>query len=176
MGETNKNLWAPWRLDYVRSLTGEGDEGCFLCRYAQTPENDRENWIIWRTPRCLTLFNRFPYSNGHLLVAPTAHSPQLHDLDDPTLDELIRLTRDAQRLVQEVTHCHGSNVGMNFGKCAGAGLPGHLHVHIVPRWEGDINFMSVLSDTRVIPQSVEALREQMTQAVGRLGLPPLCGQ
>lgn len=171
MGETNKNLWAPWRLEYVKSLAGENDAGCFLCNYAQTPDSDRDNLVIWRTERCLTLFNRFPYANGHLLIAPQAHQAELHDLDEPTLHELIDLTRDAQRLLREATCCHGSNVGMNFGKCAGAGLPGHLHIHIVPRWDGDINFMTVLSDTRVIPQSIEALRERMADAVQRLGLP-----
>jgi ATP adenylyltransferase len=173
MGETNKNLWAPWRLEYIRSLAGEDNGGCFLCRYAQAPENDRDNLVIWRTDHCLTLFNRFPYANGHLLIAPVGHKAELTDLDDPTLDQLIRMTRDAQRLLRAVTNCHGFNVGMNFGKCAGAGLPGHLHVHIVPRWEGDINFMSVLSDTKVIPQSIEAMREAMSQEVGALGLPVL---
>lgn len=173
MGETNQNLWAPWRLDYVKSLAGQDDAGCFLCRYATTPDKDRENLVIWRTERCLTLFNRFPYANGHLLIAPIAHKAELHDLDEPTLDELICLTRDAQRLIREATCCHGSNVGMNFGKCAGAGLPGHLHVHIVPRWEGDINFMAVLADTRVIPQSIDALRDRMAEVARQLGLPAI---
>lgn len=173
MAETNKNLWAPWRLEYVKSLGGSDDSGCFLCRDAATPQDDRANLVIWRTERCLTLFNRFPYANGHLLIAPVNHQAELSDLDDPTLDELIRMTRDAQRLLRAVTRCHGFNAGMNFGKCAGAGLPGHLHMHIVPRWDGDINFMAVLSDIRVIPQSIEAMREAMADAVGELGLPAL---
>lgn len=173
MGETNQNLWAPWRLEYVSSLAGENDAGCFLCNYARQPDRDHDNLVIWRTQRCLTLFNRFPYANGHLLIAPLAHQAELCDLEAPTLHELIELARDAQRLIREVTCCHGSNVGMNFGKCAGAGLPGHLHVHIVPRWDGDINFMAVLSDTRVIPQSIDALRERMAGAVERLRLPPI---
>ncbi len=173
MGETNHNLWAPWRLEYVQSLAGQDDAGCFLCRYAQAPDMDRENQVIWRTSRCLTLFNRFPYANGHLLVAPLGHQAELSDLEEPALDELIRLTRDAQRLLRAVTHCHGFNVGMNFGKCAGAGLPGHLHMHIVPRWDGDINFMAVISDTRVIPQSIQAMREAMCREAGTLGLPAL---
>lgn len=173
MGEMNQNLWAPWRLDYVRSLAGEDPGGCFLCRYVAAPECDRENLVLWRTDRCLTLFNRFPYANGHLLVAPHAHVGALHDLDTASLHEIIELTRDAQRLLQAVTNCDGFNVGMNFGKCAGAGLPGHLHLHIVPRWDGDINFMAVLADTRVIPQSIEAMRETMTQAAADLNLPPI---
>ncbi|MBI4582059.1 MAG: HIT domain-containing protein [Planctomycetes bacterium] len=173
MGEVNKNLWAPWRMEYVETLTGDDDRGCFLCRYAAAPEDDRANLVIWRTDRCLTLFNRFPYANGHLLIAPMAHQAELEELDDPTLDEMIRVVRDVQRLLRAATGCQGSNVGMNFGKCAGAGLPGHLHVHIVPRWDGDVNFMSVLADTRIIPQGIEALRAKMVEAARSLGLPPV---
>lgn len=175
MGEFNNNLWAPWRLEYVKSLGGADDVGCFLCAYAGKPTDDAANLVIWRSERVLTLFNRFPYANGHLLVAPVNHSADLEDLDDATLDELIRVVRDAQRLLRVVTSCHGLNVGMNFGRCAGAGLPGHLHVHIVPRWEGDTNFMPVMSDTRVIPQSFETLRTKMMEETGPLGLPPIRG-
>ena len=173
MGETNNNLWAPWRLEYLKSLGGQDELGCFLCDYAARPQDDRANLVIWRSPRCVTLFNRFPYANGHMLIAPISHSASLEDLDEPTLVELMCVLRDAQRLVRVATNCHGLNVGMNFGRCAGAGLPGHLHIHIVPRWEGDINFMPVLSDTRVIPQSIESLREKMVEAVATLGLPPI---
>ncbi len=173
MGEFNNNLWAPWRLEYVSSLGGEDGGGCFLCHYAAKPADDAANLVIWRSERVLTLFNRFPYANGHLLIAPVSHSADLEELDGPTLDELIRVVRDAQRLLRAATKCHGLNVGMNFGRCAGAGLPGHLHIHIVPRWEGDTNFMPVLSDTRVIPQSIDALRHKMSEEVASLGLPPI---
>lgn len=175
MGEVNQNLWAPWRMDYIRSIGTQSEDGCFLCRYAADPSADVENLVIWRTDRSLMLFNRFPYSSGHLLIAPLAHLDQLDDLDDAALTELIRLVRDAQRLVRHVLSCHGSNIGMNFGRCAGAGVVGHLHVHLVPRWEGDINFMPVLCDNRVIPESIEAIRERMREAVGPLGLPPIRG-
>lgn len=178
MGECSKNLWAPWRSEYIHSLgepSGDQAGGCFLCRYVDQPEQDAANHVLWRGPCCLTVFNRFPYSNGHLLVAPRKHLAGLDELDDPTLDELIRSVRDAQRLLAHTTSAHGFNIGMNFGRCAGAGLPGHLHVHIVPRWEGDTNFMAVVSDTRVISESIDALYNKMRAAAEGLGLPPLRG-
>ena len=175
MAEQNQNLWAPWRLEYIRALAGKDDAGCFLCRYAEHPELDSQNQIIWRGPACLTVFNRFPYNNGHLLIAPLAHKAEMEELDDTALGELIRTVRDAKRLLAKTTSAHGFNVGMNFGRCAGAGLPGHLHVHIVPRWDGDTNFMPVIGSTRVISQSIEALYAEMHAAAAGLGLPPLRG-
>lgn len=163
-------------MEYIRSLNKDGDEcGCFLCRYAETPDRDPENHVVWRGDTCLTTFNRFPYCNGHLLSAPLAHVADLDGLDDATLNELIRQVRDARRLLAETTGAQGFNIGMNFGRCAGAGLPGHLHVHIVPRWEGDTNFMPVLGDLRVISQSIEALLRQMRESAPGLGLPPVRG-
>jgi ATP adenylyltransferase len=162
-------------MEYIKSLNNDVEDDCFLCRYAGAPDADAENLVIWRGKYNLTVFNRFPYTNGHLLVAPFAHLAELDELDDVTLDELIRQVRDAQRLLRTAASCQGSNVGMNFGRCAGAGLPGHLHVHIVPRWEGDTNFIPVLSDSRVISESIDALRDRMREAVAPLGLPPIRG-
>lgn len=174
MTEFNTNLWAPWRMEYIRSLAGAHDEkGCFLCTHAAEPARDDAHHVLWRGERCLTTFNAFPYSSGHLLVAPLAHKAALDELDDAELLELMRQVRDAQKLLKHTTSAQGFNVGMNFGRCAGAGLPGHLHVHIVPRWEGDTNFMTVLGNARVISQSIAALQEQMVAAVASLGLPPL---
>jgi len=163
-------------MEYIRSLADENEDGgCFLCKYAANPDSDSENHVIWRGPACLTVFNRFPYSNGHLLVAPLGHEADLDDLEEAVLDELIRQVRDAKRLLARTTSAHGFNIGMNFGRCAGAGLPGHLHVHVVPRWEGDTNFMPVVGDTRVISQSINALHQQMREASAELGLPPVRG-
>jgi ATP adenylyltransferase len=175
MGEFNQALWAPWRMEYLRSLGGKDEGGCFLCRYVEHPEQDPANWVLWRTPHTLTLFNRFPYSNGHLLVAPLLHAPSLEQLPDESLCDLMRQVRDAQRLLSAATSAQGYNVGINFGRCAGAGLPDHVHAHIVPRWEGDTNFMQVCGDTRVIPQSMDALYALLRDAAPRLGLPPLRG-
>jgi len=174
MADFNQNLWAPWRMEYIGTLAEQtGNSGCFLCDYADHPDQDATNRVVWRGQTCLTVFNRFPYANGHLLVAPLAHQGDLGDLNDDTLNELIRQVRDAKTLLKETTGAHGFNVGMNFGRCAGAGLPDHLHVHIVPRWEGDTNFMPVLSNTRVIPQSMDALLRLMREATDALGLPAL---
>jgi ATP adenylyltransferase len=174
MSETNDNLWAPWRMEYIDLLADkEAEKGCFLCRYAAEPDQDVRNHVIWRTERCLTTFNSFPYNNGHLLIAPLEHQGSLSDFDDAVLAEMMLTARDAQRLLKETTDCHGFNVGMNVGRCAGAGLPDHLHLHIVPRWGGDTNFMPVLAGVRVIPQSIQALYDKMRAVVGKLGLPPM---
>ena len=162
-------------MEYIHSLSEEGEGGCFLCRYVGTPDRDADNHVVWRQDACLTVFNRFPYCNGHLLTAPRAHVAELDDLDDATLNELIRQVRDARRLLAAATGAQGFNVGMNFGRCAGAGLPGHLHVHVVPRWEGDTNFMAVVGDTRVISQSIEELHAKMREAAPALGLPAVRG-
>jgi ATP adenylyltransferase len=174
MAEKNQNIWAPWRMEYIEALVeGDEDPGCFLCRYAGSPDKDREYRVIWRDETCLTVFNKFPYTNGHLLIAPIEHTADLTDLTDEALAAFFRTVRDAKRLLGEVTQAQGFNVGMNFGRCAGAGLPDHLHAHIVPRWSGDTNFMPVLGDVRVIPQSMDALIQKMRVAVDTLGLPEI---
>jgi ATP adenylyltransferase len=174
MSERNQALWAPWRMDYIRASSGPPDgDVCFLCEYARRSEQDDEHHVVWRTEHCLTLFNSFPYSNGHLMVAPVQHGAGLEALPDATLLEMMHQIRDAQRLLVDTTSAQGFNVGLNFGRCAGAGLPGHLHVHIVPRWAGDTNFMAVVGDTRVIPESIAALQARMRESAARLGLPPV---
>ena len=176
MPETNPNIWAPWRMEYIQGLNAPKTgpkPSCFLCDYWQNPTLDREHHVLWRTETTLVLLNRFPYSGGHLLLAPSVHQGQLDELPEPHLQDLTRLTRDATVLLREVVKAHGFNVGFNIGRCAGAGLPDHLHAHIVPRWEGDTNFMPVLGDVRVVPVSLDALYEALDQATDRLGLPPL---
>lgn len=174
MPEFNPTLSAPWRIQYVRALSGNPeDEGCFLCRYWAEPGRDAENHVLWRGPGCFAAMNRFPYNNGHVLIAPGSHKANLGDLAETELDELIRRIRDVQVLLRETLHPHGFNVGMNFGRCAGAGLPDHLHAHIVPRWDGDTNFMFVTGNARVIPQDMTELYGDLADAAIRLGLPPL---
>ena len=162
------NLWAPWRTEYINGL-GE-DQGCFLCRCRDEPQQDARNLLLWRAERALVVMNRFPYTGGHLLIAPPAHAGRLNELDEPGLTALMTALRDAQDLLTAVLHPQGFNVGINFGKCAGAGLPGHLHLHLVPRWEGDTNFMSALADVRVIPQALAALYAQLRAQAESMGL------
>jgi ATP adenylyltransferase len=139
-------------------------EGCFLCRY-RDEQRDAENFVVARGPHTITVLNRFPYNNGHVLVAPLAHKGSLDQLDDV---ELLSCQHDLRRMTDVYTRLmqpHGFNIGLNLGRAAGAGLPGHLHWHLVPRWNGDTNFMSVIDDVRVISQSLSALYEMLESAL-----------
>ena len=160
-------LWAPWRLAYV---TGDKKGNCFLCGAAVTGDEAGAG-LVCRDERVVVVMNRFPYNNGHLLVAPVVHKPGFSDLDDPTLLALVRTTDRMRRLLDRVLKPDGYNVGVNLGTAAGAGLAEHLHIHIVPRWAGDTNFMPVLADTKVLPQALEDLRRQLVEALGES--PPL---
>lgn len=156
-------LWAPWRLSYVTqpAKPGAGDD-CFICR-GLADTNDRENLIALRSPRTCVVLNRFPYNNGHLLIAPLAHKGALEAL---AADEALELHDVMTRMVGVLTKRmspDGFNVGLNLGKAAGVGLPGHLHWHVVPRWFGDTNFMPVVGDARVIVQSLDALWELLRE-------------
>lgn len=156
-------------MAYIEGLSGkEPDVGCFLCRYRDTPQQDRENFVLIRSAQTLVLLNRYPYNNGHLLIAPTAHAAQPEALPDDVLCELALRLRDAKRALQAAFAAQGFNIGMNLGHCAGAGLPDHLHWHIVPRWGGDTNYMSVVGDTRVIPQSLDEVFEKLAAAIRAL--------
>ena len=149
-------LWAPWRLDYIKST--DRDEGCFLCRYRDAdPSEDTHNLVIGRGERTICLLNRFPYNNGHLLVAPLEH---VGDLEDVSVDVLAECMSELKRWtgrLRERMSPDGFNIGLNVGQVAGAGLPGHLHCHIVPRGNGDTNFMPIVGNANVIPQSLESL-------------------
>jgi ATP adenylyltransferase len=150
-------LWAPWRLAYVASAKPpSGADPCFICQ-GLAEQDDRRNLIVLRTPLSVVLLNRFPYNNGHLLIAPRVHKGELAELD---ASELLETQETLRRMVQSLDgliHPDGYNIGLNLGRVAGAGLPGHLHWHLVPRWHGDVNFMPVLADTKVIVQSLDAL-------------------
>lgn len=172
MSETNDNVWAPWRMEYITELDErQGGADCFLCRYRDEPQQDERNYVLWRSPRTLTVLNRFPYTNGHLLLAPTAHCGEPEDLPDDVLVELALRVRDAKRVLQAAVSAQGFNIGMNLGRCAGAGLPEHVHWHVVPRWSGDTNFMTVAGDVRVIPQTLQTVADRFRTLSADLGLP-----
>ncbi len=167
----SKNLWAPWRIYYVQGLSKTNE--CFICHNLKNPQDDDKNLVLWRTSKSIVVLNRFPYNNGHLLIAPNRHIPDLQSATDEELLEVTKLIVESQKALTEVLKPHGFNVGMNFGRCAGAGLPDHLHVHLVPRWDGDTNFMSVCSDTDVISQSLTELLSQLKKVSKEHNLPGL---
>ena len=145
-------LWAPWRIDYIRD---EKESGCFLCRMFME-QTDRENLILFRGKTCVIVMNRFPYTSGHLMVAPIRHLANLEDLTPEEDLELSQLTRCALSALRATLNPEGFNIGFNLGSAAGAGLKDHLHRHIVPRWVGDTNFMAVVGDTHVVPEALLA--------------------
>ena len=148
-----KNLWAPWRMSYIENEVDSGDE-CFLCR-ALREMGGEGCLVLWKSERTFCILNRYPYNNGHLLVAPQRH---VGDVEDLTVEEMTAIMTDtvrAQKILTNVAHPHGFNWGLNVGRAAGAGLVDHLHMHIVPRWNGDTNFMPVFADVKVIPQALE---------------------
>jgi ATP adenylyltransferase len=136
------------------------DDPCFICQ-GLADHDDRKHLIAWRTPASVVVLNRFPYNNGHLLVAPRAHKGKLDELDPAEMLDVMETVRHVVRLLDGLMQPDGYNIGLNLGRPAGAGLPGHLHWHIVPRWNGDTNFMPVIGDTKVIVQALEALYDQL---------------
>ncbi len=172
MAEINKNIWAPWRMEYIRSIDDETEQiqGCFLCHYFDTPEKDREHHVLWRTEHVLVMLNRFPYTNGHLMVVPRTHSGDPLGLPEAEIAVLTSSTYQAVSLLQKVYEPQGLNVGMNLGKCAGAGVPDHVHNHIVPRWDGDTNFMTVLGGVRVVPDSLDATYDELMKVAIEMGI------
>ena len=168
-------LWAPWRLGYIvdaqknrpepsKPLPTGGDSSCFICQ-AVPGDADQERLVVQHGPLSLTVLNRYPYNNGHLLVAPRRHVARLDELDSDEQLELSQTMSQMVFLLEKTIRADGFNLGLNLGRDAGAGLPGHLHWHIVPRWSGDTNFMPIVAGTRVIPQSLEVLWEILTEAL-----------
>lgn len=159
-------LWAPWRLAYIAAPEQKHpptDAGhCFICRGIAAPE-DRANLVVLRTDRTVVVLNRYPYNNGHLLVCPRSHTGRLDELQPDELLDVQLVLRQMVAILQKRMAPDGFNVGLNLGRAAGAGVPGHLHWHIVPRWNGDTNFMPVVAETKVISQSLDALYDLLRE-------------
>jgi ATP adenylyltransferase len=153
-----EQLWAPWRMELIAK--GEPARGCIFCDLPRS-QDDRENLVLGRTQNAFAILNRFPYNNGHLMVVPRAHTADLGSLPREQNDELAEMLRVATRLVGEAYGAHGYNLGMNLGRVAGAGISEHLHWHVVPRWNGDTNFMPVLGDTKVMIEHLSASWDRM---------------
>ena len=159
-----ERLWAPWRLQYV---TQEKPGGCIFCDKPLLGD-DRAAHIVHRGVLAYVMLNTFPYNNGHVMVAPFAHESALEDLPAATLHEMMDLAQLCARAYKLSFHPDGINIGFNLGAAAGAGIKDHLHLHLVPRWVGDTNFMPVIADVRVIPQSLDATYEQLASALTQL--------
>jgi ATP adenylyltransferase len=152
---SERPVWAPWRIQYI---TGPKSETCIFCQ----PDPAH---VVERGERCFTLLNAYPYAPGHVMVAPDRHVSGLDELDDGELLELMQLGQRAIKAMQTAMSPDGFNVGLNLGRVAGAGIVDHLHLHVVPRWEGDNNFMPVLADVHVIPQALEETRKVLVEAL-----------
>jgi len=146
-------LYSPWRLEYILS---NKDKECIFC-IKPSENNDEKHLILYRSEFSFVIMNVYPYNNGHLMVVPQKHVPNLNNLNQAELTDLFTTLQLAERVLTKVYSPDGINIGMNLGKAAGAGIDEHLHVHIVPRWNGDVNFMSALGGTRVIPESFESV-------------------
>ena len=164
----SEQLFAPWRIDYIRSLAQPESDKCFLCEAgAATGEQDRRaRLVLWTSELSVVLINRYPYTNGHLLIAPKAHIADLEALSPEQQTDLMVQTTRSIELLKRAMSPQGFNVGINLGRCAGAGVPGHVHQHVVPRWNGDTNFMSVVGCVRVVPQACEQLYEELMRVGG----------
>lgn len=162
------HLWAPWRMAYIANA--DKSEGCIFCDKPAL-ERDEETHILHRGSRAFVMLNAFPYSNGHLMVAPNKHTADLNDLDEGELLEVMGLTRLCVNVLRRCSQPDGFNVGANMGRVAGAGVAHHVHMHIVPRWNGDTNFMAVVGGVRVVPESLDQsyarLREALAAELGR---------
>ena len=159
----NYRIWAPWRLAYVKDAGKDVEEECIFCA-APAADDDEANLIVHRCERCFVILNKFPYTNGHLMVAPYEHLATLPEVDAETIAELMGLAQKGMVGLEQRYSPQGYNVGFNQGRVAGAGFEHHIHMHVVPRWGGDTNYMAVLADTRVMPQSLEQSYETLRGA------------
>lgn len=163
MTDKQDRIWSPWRYTYIKEAVGPKTD-CFLCE-ALEAHQDRERLLLYRGEQAFVIMNRFPYNNGHLLIAPNRHIGNLEDLEPDEMSELFELVRTAKGWLDKTYHPDGHNIGINIGRVAGAGLPGHLHVHIVPRWNGDVNFMPVLGFTKVISEGLQSSWDQIRKVI-----------
>jgi ATP adenylyltransferase len=156
-----KRLWAPWRMEYIG---GEQRPGCLFCRVIEHPDDPDANLVVWRPEGAIVLLNKFPYNPGHAMVAPRKHVPTFEDLDDDSSLDLARAQRRTLQVLRATMNPDGFNIGANLGNAAGAGIPDHVHLHIVPRWNGDTNFMAVLDDVKVVNEALAQTAEKLKRA------------
>ncbi len=159
-----KVLWAPWRIEYIRSPK---HEGCIFCDFPKE-NRDRERLILYRGKKAFVIMNNYPYNPGHVMVVPYRHVANWEDLTDGELLEIMKLTQLMIKAIKRAMNPDGFNLGVNLGRVAGAGIDSHVHLHIVPRWNGDTNFMPVVADTKVIPESLQEAYDELKRAIGEV--------
>lgn len=159
-----KIMWAPWRIEYIRSPK---HDGCIFCDFPKE-NRDRERLILYRGEHCFIIMNNYPYNPGHVMIAPYRHVGKWEDLTDQELLEMMQLSQLVIKALKRTMNPHGFNMGVNLGRVAGAGIDDHVHLHIVPRWNGDTNFMPVIADTKVIPESLEEAYDELKAAIDEI--------
>ncbi len=159
-----KILWAPWRSYYVENV--DKIEGCFLCDAVNSPEDKwKEKLLLYKSKKSFIILNKYPYNTGHLMIVPLKHTGNYHELEEETIIDMDRLLRLSLKVLEKVFKPHGFNIGYNFGRPAGAGLEEHIHMHVVPRWNGDTNFMPVIAKTKVISQDLYETYDRLKKAL-----------
>ena len=167
-------IWSPWRYHYVSQVPSTANEGtenptaahaCFFCQAAQEPDADAQHLVVYRAEKCFAILNRYPYSTGHVMVAPHAHVATLEEAETATLEEMMRLAQQVEKALRATYRPEGINLGFNIGQCAGAGVAGHIHLHALPRWFGDTSFMTTVGETRVLPEDLPATFGKLRSAL-----------
>lgn len=157
-------LYTPWRYDYIKGASGEKTgygTGCVFCTIRDRRDEDEQTFILRRALYNFVVLNIYPYTSGHLMIVPNEHAAELTDLPKATSDELMDLAKQAQAVLREIYRPHGFNLGINLGQAAGAGVADHLHLHVLPRWSGDSNFMTTVAETRVLPEDLRATYDKL---------------
>lgn len=162
-----ERMWSPWRSHYVETSDEANAQGCFLCNCARGGSMDQHDLVVARYDHCFVVLNRYPYNAGHLLIAPNDHAADLRDLPDAVGHEMLMATRESMAVLDDAIGPHAYNFGANLGRSAGAGVPDHLHWHLVPRWDGDTNFMPTIAETKVMSHALEDLWKQFVEGFKR---------
>lgn len=167
-----ESLWASWRSKYIQGFKDEKEnpdsQDCFICEAGISLGKEKELLVVFRGKSCFVMLNKFPYNGGHVLILPYRHIGEFEELNDEEMLEMMQLVRETTKALKIIGNPHGYNVGINLGRVAGAGLPGHIHIHIVPRWQGDTSYMSILADTKVVSQSLEEIQLVLSEAFKKI--------
>ncbi|MBU0951603.1 MAG: HIT domain-containing protein [Elusimicrobia bacterium] len=156
-----KTMFAPWRMKFI---TSKKEKGCIFCRTLKSKE-DKKNLVLYRSKTAFVILNLYPYTNGHLMIVPKKHTNKIENLNSSELCELMKLVQLSVKALDKTYKPQGYNIGMNIGKCGGAGIAGHIHIHVVPRWLGDTNFTSAICETKVIPESLAETYKKLKKVI-----------